>query len=84
VCSFFQLNSLAEQKLEPKEFGKYKLYVDEMEKVLCLLLNVTKRLSSVEASIKSLPVDGAANERVRELLGHSDCSLVCFRGTGQW
>lgn len=48
-----QVMLIAEQKLLAKEFEKYKLYIDELDKVLHLLLNLSKRLSNSKNAVSN-------------------------------
>lgn len=72
---------LAEEKLGEKEFGKYMTHLDEQEKILCLVLNLTKRLSATECSIRALPKDTCHEERVG--ISCSDLIIIiedCYSG----
>ncbi|XP_064636059.1 uncharacterized protein LOC135493098 [Lineus longissimus] len=60
-----QVTKIVEQKLEnPKELDKYKSYVDELDKIMHLLLKLAGRLARAENAVLSLPDDAAERERV--------------------
>ena len=54
-----------EQRLETKELSKYRSYVDELEKVLFLVLKLSDRLAKAENSIVALPQNASDKEKVR-------------------
>ena len=49
------------------ERRKYRLYVDELGKVISLLLNVSGRLARAENAVMSLADDASATEKVGNL-----------------
>ncbi len=64
-CSL-QLAAVVETKCQNKaEYDKYKLYVDEMEKVMYLLLKLSGRLARAQNAVLSLPDDASEKHRVR-------------------
>ena len=46
------------------EFDKYKLYVDELDKVMYLLLKLSGRLARAENAVMSLPPAADEKEKV--------------------
>ena len=54
-----------EKKVQNKgEFDKYKLYVDELDKVMYLLLKLSGRLARAENAVMSLPPAADEKEKV--------------------
>ena len=47
------------------EFDKYKLYVDELDKVMILLLKLSGRLARAQNAVLSLPEDASEKHKVR-------------------
>ena len=60
-----QVTSLVEEKLERKELDKFRLYIDELNKVLHLLLRLSERLARAENAIWALPQNASDKEKVR-------------------
>lgn len=53
------------QKLaKPNELEKYTLHVEEMEKIVNLLLSLSARLARAENILKNMPKDGSSEEKV--------------------
>lgn len=54
-----------ERKVEnPQELSKYRLYVDELDKVMCLLLRLSSRLARAENELLALPQDASQGMKV--------------------
>ena len=47
------------------EFDKYKLYVDELDKVMILLLKLSGRLARAQNAVLSLPEGASEKHKVR-------------------
>ena len=63
-----QVTAIVEKKCKRQaEFDKYKLYVDELEKVMTLLLKLSGRLARSENALMSLSEDATAEEKVGDL-----------------
>ena len=59
------MTSVVEARVESDtERRKYRLYVDELGKVISLLLNVSGRLARAENAVMSLADDASAQEKV--------------------
>jgi len=57
------VTALVEQKLQSKELEKYRLYIDELDKVLYLLLRLSDRLAKAENAIWALPQNASDKEK---------------------
>lgn len=61
-----QVTSVVEAKVtSSSELNKYHSYVNELGKVICLLLNVSGRLARAENAVMSLEEDASAIDKVR-------------------
>lgn len=58
------------------EFDKYKLYIDELEKVMYLLLKLSGRLARAENAFMSLPPDADDKEKVSTPLRLSKILII--------
>jgi protein Shroom len=59
-----QIQKIVEEKCQnEQERNKYRLYVDELDKVMYLLLKLSGRLARAENAVRSLPDDASEKER---------------------
>ena len=59
---------MVEKKCQNKaEYDKYKLYVDELDKVMYLLLKLSARLARAQNDVLCLPADASDKQKVRIL-----------------
>ncbi|CAH1777229.1 unnamed protein product [Owenia fusiformis] len=56
------------------EFDKYKLYVDELDKIMVLMLKLSGRLARAENAVNSLPEDASKTEKGPLLSKHEELS----------
>lgn len=56
-----------EQLAKPNEIQKYRLHVEEMEKILNLLMSLSGRLARAQNALMCLPADISEEERVSTL-----------------
>ena len=75
MYEMLQVTALVEQKLETKDLDKYRLYVDELDKVLYLLLRISDRLAKAENAIWALPQNASDKEKVRAQISNISYSL---------
>lgn len=61
---FLQVTTIVEQKLSAKEFDKYRSYVDELEKMLYLILKLSERLAKAENAVQALAQNASDREKV--------------------
>lgn len=60
-----QVTQSVEKVAKPQEVDKYKMYVDELEKIMNLLLGLSGRLARAENALTNLPDDINDDERVK-------------------
>lgn len=59
------MSAVVESKCQNQaELDKYRLYVDELEKVMILLLKLSGRLARAQNAVLSLSEDAPAKQRV--------------------
>jgi hypothetical protein len=81
------VTKIVKRKLEnPKELDKYNSYVDELDKIMHLLLKLGGRLARAENAVLSLPDDTAERERVGNTIQgvvKADWRflVICFSGS---
>ena len=74
MCLSPQVTDIVQKKVDNKpKVNKYKLYVDELDKVMYLLLKLSGRLARAENAVRSLPEDASQQERVRNVTAVSLC-----------
>ncbi|XP_013773349.1 uncharacterized protein LOC106458385 isoform X2 [Limulus polyphemus] len=57
------VTSRVEESAKPNEIDKYKLHVEEMEKIINLLLSISGRLARAQNALSCLPQDAAEKEK---------------------
>lgn len=68
-----QVLKLVEQVCSSKELEKYHIFVQDVDKIINLLLSLSGRLARVENTIQMLSTDADKQEKVRSV-----CFLFCF------
>ena len=60
-----QVHNLTKTVCSPKEHEKYNFFVQDVDKIINLLLSLSGRLARVENAIQMLPQDAEKQEMVR-------------------
>lgn len=55
-----------EERCSERELSKFKSFIDDIEKITRLLLNVSRRLARAENELRNAPMDATDDEKVGE------------------